>query len=156
MNIFYLDRNTEIAAKYHCDKHVVKMILETAQILTSVQHRYGNTNTTYRPTHVKHPSTVWAGDNDHHYIWLWKLGMELCKEYTKRYGKTHKTQSILEGELRHAPKEMPRLGWWNPPQCMPDEYKVEDTVEAYRNYYRGAKAYMAKWKNTQQPEWMVA
>jgi hypothetical protein len=161
MNIFFLSSSTEEAARQHCDKHCVKMILETAQILTSVQHRYGNTSTTYKPTHVNHPSTKWAGDNDYHYIWLWKLGMSLCAEYTKRYGKVHKTQAIIEGELRHAPKDMPSLGWQAPPQCMPDEYKVEGgtneaAISAYRNYYRGEKAYMAKWKNTKQPEWMTA
>jgi hypothetical protein len=80
LNIFYLDNDPEIAAKYHCDKHVVKMILETAQVLTAVKHRYGETDTTYKCTHKNHPSTKWAGDRTLHYVWLWKLGIELCRE----------------------------------------------------------------------------
>jgi hypothetical protein len=157
MNIFYLHSDVTVAAKMHCDKHVVKMILETAQMLTSVQHRYGNTNMTYKPTHVNHPSTRWAGDNKTHYQWLWRLGMELCAEYTRRYGKVHKTQAFLEGELKQPPEGMPTIKWSQPPQCMPDEYKVEgDSITAYRNYYVGAKSYMARWKNSQRPEWMPA
>lgn len=154
MNIFYLSNNPADAAKQHCDKHVVKMILETAQILTSVQHRYGNLETTYKSTHKNHPSTLWAGDSTFHYMWLWKLGIELCIEYTLRYGKVHKTQALLENELCAPPGTMPSNGWVPPPKCMPDEYKVEDTVESYRNYYRGAKAYMAVWKYSDKPTFM--
>jgi hypothetical protein len=154
MNIFYLSDNPVEAAKLHCDKHVVKMILETAQILTSVHHRHGNINTTYKCTHKNHPSTLWAGDSVLHYRWLQRLGIELCIEYTLRYGRVHKTQALLEGELAEPPATMPDNGWVPPPACMPDEYKVEDTIESYKNYYRGAKAHMAVWKYSVKPEFM--
>ncbi len=153
MNIFYLHRDPMMAAKYHCDRHVVKMILETAQILSAVHYRYGLT-APYRETHKNHPSTRWAGDTWHNYVWLWSLGMELCFEYTRRYKRRHKCQDLLENELKFAPKGIPTGVFSDPPQCMPDECKKEDTVEGYRNYYRMKKKEMAVWKYSEKPEWM--
>ena len=156
MNIFYLDRDQAKAAYYHCDKHVVKMILETCQILAAVHHRHGNgSNVTYKETHKNHPSTVWAGDSVANYLWLHKLGLCLCIEYTSRYGKVHKCLGYLNGELADPPKGIAEHPFIDPPQCMPDEYKVEDTVTAYHNYYRVAKAYMAKWKHGIVPKFMT-
>ena len=155
MNIFFVAADPYVAAGMMCDKHVVKMILETAQMLTSVYHRYGITDTTYKPTHVNHPSTVWAGDSASNYNWLVAHGNGLCSEYTRRYGKVHKTQAVLDA-LSNPPNGIPEIGITPMPQCMPDEYKVVgDTIAAYRKYYRGAKAYMAKWKTGNMPEWMT-
>jgi len=155
MNIFYLDSDVTACAYYHNDKHVVKMILETCQILAAVHHRYGNHNVTYKETHKNHPSTRWAGDSNTQYYWLHALGMALCKEYTSRYGKVHKCQQYLEGELFKLPDGLPLNDVWTPPpQCMNDEYKDPDTIKAYQNYYRGAKAYMSKWKHGDVPPFM--
>lgn len=141
------------AAQMHCDKHCVKMILETAQMMTTVHDRYGATNLPYKPTHAKHPSTVWAGDNQLHYNWLRTLGLALCREYTHRYGKVHKTEKIIKC-LWKAPAAMPTIEWRDPPQCMPEECKVCDTVTAYRNYYIIEKARFAKWAHfTKPPQW---
>lgn len=154
MNIFYLDTDPRIAASYHCDKHVVKMILETTQVLSAVYHRYGS-EAPYKETHKNHPSTRWAGDSSANYVWLHLLGIHLCKQYTKRYGKTHKCEAYLKNELRDPPPGIPYVEYVDPPQCMPEECKVQDdTVEAYKNYYRMNKAYMAKWKNTEVPNFM--
>ena len=168
MNIFYLDKDPYLAACYHCDKHVVKMILETCQILASVHHRWGNGhNVTYKETHKNHPSTKWAGDSNANYLWLVKLGKYLLLEYADRYGKTHKCNTYLYGELESPPKNMYIGGslepaFCAPPACMPDEYKVgqeprtkEETVESYRNYYLGAKADIAKWKLGNVPDFMT-
>lgn len=155
MNIFFLDRDPKEAAKFHCDRHVVKMILETAQILSAVHDRYGtHKEGMYKPTHKNHPSTLWAGDSEANYYWLLLLGYALCGEYTRRYGKVHKTEAILLDKLYAPPKNIPKKPFVDPPQCMPDECKAEDTIEAYQNYYRMKKAYMAKWKNTDNPKFM--
>ncbi len=154
MNIFFLAADPYVAASMQCDKHIVKMIVETAQILATVHARYGATETPYRPTHAKHPSTLWAGDSVSNYRWLVSHGMGLCIEYTRRYGKRHKTQDIIE-QLKEPPLDMIDVGFTSMPQCMPDEYKTDDVVTAYRNYYKGAKAHFAKWKYTTPPTWWL-
>ena len=106
MNIFYLDNDPKVCAQYHVDKHVVKMILETAQLL-STTHWMSGSEGPYRQTHKNHPSAVWARSNKSNYIWLCELGMELCKEYTHRYGKTHKTQQHLEWLSNNIPNIPP-------------------------------------------------
>jgi hypothetical protein len=156
LNIFYLDKNPEIAARYHCDKHVVKMILETTQILSTVHHRYGSSKAPYKETHKKHPSTIWAGDSYENYVWLQDLGIELCREYSRRYNnRVHKCFYYLSNELSKPPPDMPRNGFTDPPQCMPDECKiVGDAVAAYQNYYRMKKASFAVWKYSDKPIFM--
>lgn len=161
MNIFYLDPDPFICAKFHCDKHVVKMILETAQMLCAVHHRYGQRlDWMYKPTHTKHPSTLWAGDSVIHYNWLQKLGLELCYEYTHRYRKIHKTQNILE-KLVLPPMELIYLQektWNDPPRCMPDECKAASSLESYRIYYKHKQKLIdMKWErsSTNVPHWFI-
>lgn len=98
MNIFALDEVPEQAAVWHCDAHVIKMILETAQLLSSAHHAINPNNTypIYRPTHTNHPCAVWTRKSKANYVWLTQLGLALCDEYTFRYDKIHKTQSVLE------------------------------------------------------------
>jgi len=84
MNIFVLDTNQEKNPEYHCDKHVVKMIVETAQLLCSAHWMSGG-SATYRKTHVNHPCAVWARKTKSNYLWLCNHGLALCNEYTKRY-----------------------------------------------------------------------
>lgn len=153
MNIFYLDENPHTAASYHCDKHVVKMILETAQLLSTAHHHYGSaTCDMYKPTHKNHPSAVWVRESESNYLWAWRLFCCLCKEYTIRYNKKHKTSRLLE-ELFDFPAGIPKsIGMTSPPQCMPDVYKCDDTVSAYRRYYMGDKKRFATWK-TNKPKW---
>lgn len=156
MNIFYLHHSPIQAAKAHCDKHVVKMILESAQILSCVHHRYGSVVPgMYKATHANHPSTRWAGDSETHYYWLYEMAMALCREYTARYGKVHKTQAVLEA-LINCPDGMSTLPMVQPPQCMPPDCQVPgNTVKAYQNYYNKHKSYMAKWNYSQAPEWFI-
>lgn len=156
MNIFYLAPTPREAAQLHCDKHVVKMILETAQILATVHHTHGNHEVTYKATHVNHPSVKWAAATRANYLWLHKLGLELCAEYYYRYGKIHKCHQYLIGELYFPPTDQPDGEWSEPPACMPDEYKTDDIVQSYKNYYRGAKSQFAKWTNRDTPDFMTA
>ena len=156
MNIFYLDKDTRTCAKYHCDKHTVKMILETAQLLCTAHHELDGAvhDDLYKSTHKNHPSAIWARQTRPHYKWLYDLFCDLCEEYTKRYSKVHKTQRLIKHLINYPKYLSAKEDYWiDPPQCMPDQYKCDDTVQAYRNYYNGDKAYMAVWKYTSTPTW---
>ena len=151
MNIFFLDFDTKKCAEYHCDKHVVKMILETAQLLCGV-HWINESEAPYKLSHKNHPCSIWVRESLSNYLYLCDLGLELSKEYTYRYGKRHKSQDIIEWCLSNKPI-IKDIGFTTPPKAMPDEYKVDDVIESYRNYYVGAKKDFAKWKNRDIPEW---
>ena len=155
MNIFYLHNNPEICAAYHCDKHVVKMILEYAQLLSTAHHELDGVPSIecYKKTHVNHPSAVWARQSIHHYRWLYRLLSNTCREYTKRYSKIHATERKgIVCNLMQLPYELRPVGWEDPPQCMPDEYKSINVIRAYRDYYIGDKGRFATWKNG-SPSW---
>lgn len=137
MNIFYVDRDPIVASQMLCDRHVVKMALETAQILSTVL------GGPYKPTHKNHPSVLWAAK---HTEWTYEHFQGLLKEYTHRYGKTHACERL--NFALDFTKDEP---WEDPPQCMPDQFKDDNTVEAYRSYYRGGKAHIAKWNKTRNP-----
>ena len=157
MNIFYLDRDPVIAAQMMCDKHVVKMILESAQML-STAHRvidgddYANERGLYKMAHKNHPSTIWVRSSDEHYKWLYKLMLSLMEEYTYRYGKHHATERLIE-PLRLLPTSIENNGFTDPPQCMPDYCKKDDVVSSYQNYYIEEKSGFATWKSRAVPEW---
>lgn len=155
MNIFYLDRDITKCAQYHNNKHVVKMILESAQLLCTAHHELGSgDDTLYRKTHVNHPSAKWVRESDANYLWLWGLFRELLAEYNYRYGKVHASARLLE-RLYQLPCDLPDGNFTDPPQAMPDEYKNEDAVEAYREYYRNDKAAIAQYKQRPVPSFMV-
>ncbi len=163
MNIFYLDRDPEIAAQMLCDKHVVKMILESAQML-STAHRvldgdeYADRVGLYKMAHKNHPSTIWVRHSYQNYKWLYTHMIALMQEYTYRYGKHHATERLIEPlgnfpiGLREAFKNSFKT-YTDPPQCMPDHCKNEDTVSAYQTYYIIEKSNFATWKRRNTPEW---
>jgi hypothetical protein len=163
MNIFYLDHKPSLAAAYHCDKHVVKMILETAQLLCTA-HRvlddrgplYYDDQGYYKSTHVNHPSAIWVRSSVPAYMWTHALLLCLCEEYTRRYGKVHKVESSgLMAKLVDPPGILHNTKPTFPPQCMPEQYKRDDVVEAYRAYYVGEKHKIAKWRTGKKPTWWV-
>ena len=141
MNIFYLHRDPYKAAEVQYNKHVVKMILESAQMLCTAHHHYGSgDNVLYKKAHYNHPSTIWCRENDKHYRWLFNHMLALGSEYTKRYGKKHLSIDKCFGPLSFLPPNIPRgERFEQPPQCMPDEYKDECSIKAYWNYYIGEK-----------------
>jgi len=141
MNIFYLDRDPVKAAKVQYNKHVVKMILESAQMLCTAHHHYDNGhNVPYKKAHYNHPSTIWCRQNAKQYMWLYNHMLALGEEYTKRYKKTHLTITKCKEPLKHLPMGIPDSTFTEPPQCMPDEYKVkDDSLSAYWNYYEQEK-----------------
>jgi hypothetical protein len=152
MNIFVLDTDVEKCAKDHCDKHCVKMILETAQLLCGVHWSTGG-DAPYRLSHKNHPCSIWARESYSNYVWLTDLGFALCNEYQNRYGKIHKSKAILEWCLVNRPN-IPDVGLTPQPKAMPDEYKVDDIIESYRNYYRQGKKDILSWKTGYKPEWL--
>lgn len=142
MNIFFLHWNPRIAAQYHCDKHVVKMIIETAQMLYSAHWVLSPTKlqeNAYKLAHKNHPCSVWVRESLTNYLWLCSLGWWLCKEYTFRYGKTHKTEQHILWLFQNPPEEIPYLVMTQPAQAMPLEYKENDPIEAYRKFYIESK-----------------
>ena len=141
MNIFYLHRDPYKVAEVQYNKHVVKMILESAQMLCTAHHHYGSgDNVPYKKAHYNHPSTIWCRENDKHYRWLFNHMLALGSEYTKRYGKKHLSIDKCFGPLSFLPPNIPRgERFEQPPQCMPDEYKDECSIKAYWNYYIGEK-----------------
>jgi hypothetical protein len=162
MNIFFLDRDAQIAAHHHGDKHVVKMILETAQLL-STAHRvldgddFADSFGMYKATHKNHPSAVWVRSNTFAYDWTFRLFSALLDEFHHRRGKTHATARLYDA-LSCLPDNVPRgLPWMSPPLCMPDEFKTDCHVESYRAYYRqkardGVVEY--NWRPERRPVWM--
>ena len=180
MNIFYLHHDPQQCAIMHNDKHVVKMILEYSQLL-STAHRLLDGHETiqlsktgrkvkrwrldtefetvfYSATHVNHPSAVWARKTSRNYEWLGHLLVELCKEYTYRYCKIHKCQSTgLVDALQNLPKNIPLSIFTQPTPAMPDDVKiVGDSLGSYRNYYIKNKTHLANWKKRNIPEWYNA
>ena len=141
MNIFYLHRDPVKAAQIQYDKHVVKMILESAQMLCTAHHVYGNPDDVpYKQAHLNHPSTIWARRSRTTYMWLYDHMIALGKEYTKRYGKEHLTIIKCRDFLSTPPAHIQGDEWVEPPQCMPDQYKVPGcSITAYWNYYEGEK-----------------
>lgn len=152
MNIFYLDQKVEQCAAYHCDKHVVKMILEYAQLLSSAC-RINGWEVGYKLTHQNHPCAIWTRTSEANFLYLADLQHHLNEEYKKRYsGKDHKSYLLVQNEI--VLPDLPKLPFSEPPKCLPDEFKHLSTVEAYRQYYIRDKAYFCTWK-TQVPDWFI-
>jgi len=156
MNIFHLDKDPKICAGYHCDRHVVKMILETAQMLsTAYRKKFGDNDDLYKTAYPKHPMTIWVGDSGDNFFWSVQLLDQLLYQYTVRYKKVHKTIKI--SNLLHSKHKL--LHTWKteftpPPLCMPDEYKSDDYIQSYRNYYIGDKKRFARYTSVDTPEFM--
>jgi len=183
MNIFYLDKDPIEAAKQSCDKHVVKMIVESAQMLSTAHRmidgnlytdktkagrnikrwKHPNPNmekTLYKACHTGHPSTVWVMESTYNYHWLYKHMMALNTEFKMRYGHIldHKTVQLLEGALMYPPKNISlNTIATDPPPAMPDYCKIPgDSVASYRKYYIFEKQRFATWKSPSTvPAWYI-
>ena len=167
MNIFVLDRDPFKCAQYHCDKHVVKMILESAQILSTTHHELKTSLhenpyiTIYKATHRNHPCTIWTRKCIENYQWLSLLALELCNEYTFRYGKVHSSETLIQHLAISWPfipshKENNICCVTPFVQAMPEKYKIEnDAVTAYRNYYKYEKKHFAKYTKREVPAWLM-
>lgn len=151
MNIFVVDEDPVKAAKDLCDKHVVKMIVESAQLLCTAGFKE---KPPYKKTHKNHPCAVWCRESQSNYIWLLDHAYALCDEYESRYCKQHKSLEVLRwceiciDELNFNKHELTPFV-----QCVPKQYKNESTVAAYRNYYIEEKSRFAKWNYSDKPSW---
>lgn len=164
MNIFYVDRDPTLAAQALCDKHVVKMVLESAQIMCTVLHEKG-LPAQYRATHKNHPCTIWAGKSEMHFSWLHTHAAALSEEYTFRYGKVHKSLAVIEDcvnalqEAANISDPFAYVGFIQPPLAMPEKYHiVGDAVQSYRSYYilDKLRSIECKWTKRKPPSWLVS
>lgn len=151
MNFFYLDRDPVKCSMFMVDKHVVKMITEHCQMLSTIQANNG-IEPLFKPTHANHPCTVWVGTSLDNYNLLIDYSKEIAKEYTYRYGRIHASESVLYYCDAKKP-DLPKIGITEIPLAMPDEYKLSDPVDSYRQFYKGKKRHIAFWKNRPIPEW---
>jgi len=178
MNIFVLDNNPIKAARQHCDKHVVKMIVESAQMLSTahrvldgkIEKRRSSTGKTiqnywllpddreihlYKAVHVKHPCTIWTMESKDNYTWHYRLFNALLDEYTYRYGKKH-ASAELNNYLIPLPNNMPssnrtkfKLAMGSNPECMSD-----DPIESYRKFYKTKQSrFKMVWTKRSRPKW---
>lgn len=155
MNIFWLAHGIDESVKALCDKHVVKMVLETAQLLCSAYKDTG-LDPPYRVTHYNHPCAVWVRASSKNYEKLCVYGQTIAAEYTHRYTRRHKSLDVIhwcvanKDALTH-----PHTKPTTPPQCMPEKYKHPDLVTAYRAYYKH-KATVIKmtWTKRPKPKWL--
>jgi hypothetical protein len=159
MNIFALDVDPIYAAMYQCDKHVVKMTLETAQLLSSAHHIHATPDHPapdgiYATTHANHPSTLWTAKTSGNYMWLFTHFAALADEYTHRYGKTHKSWLTLKHKLWQPPRNINHAPRTPFAQAMPDTCKHDDPVTAYRTYYVTAKTDFLTYTRRQKPWWL--
>jgi hypothetical protein len=160
MNIFYLDQDSKLCAQYHTDRHVVKMILESAQLLcTAVNVLAGSQVTPYKTTHVNHPCSVWVRESWANFIYTYDLMECLEIEWKVRYrhDNRHKSCIALAGIRRQARQYY--TDWFapltTPALAMPDYCKISsDPVECYREYYRREKVALHKWTNRNVPYWL--
>ena len=164
MNIFVLDEDPTIAAQMQCDKHVVKMVLESAQLLCGVVWWYVDTmpicpdQIPYKRTHINHPCAIWARASWANFDWLCRHAIALAGEYWIRYGREHKSRAVIEwviGVMKSSTfVQQDRTPF---ALAMPDDCIIpNDVVASYRSYYNTHKAYMARWnKGRSAPKWFT-
>ncbi len=160
MNIFFLHMNQQKNAEMYVDSHVIKIILEIAQMMSTAHHVCNETTIKkkyipkYKITHKNHPVTIWIRTSLSNYLWTYKMGKELCKEYTFRYGKVHKCERIID-ELGDNLPDIDDIGITKLPQALPDVYKDEnDAIYAYQQYYFFEKRALHKWKKRDVPKFI--
>jgi hypothetical protein len=180
MNLFILDKDPVKAAQLQCDKHVVKMIVESGQML-STAHRMldgdetrcpsksGKTNVKYwvhpdekmesilyKAVHMYHPCTVWTMQSSNNYNWHYIHFIALCDEYKYRYGKTHATDTLLRDALAKLPKNIPVGYLTQQPLAMKSnpECMFEDVVKSYRAFYQTKQGrFKMAWTGREVPQW---
>ena len=153
VNIFVLDTDIERCARYHCDQHVVKMILESVQLMCTALNKKGF-ETPYKSTHMKHPCVLWVEESWQNFRWLGELTHALNAEYRYRFEKStdHKSMAVLDVISAYRFEDH---GLTEFAQAMPDQYKaVGDPVRAYRQFYVGDKLHFARWTTRPAPGWV--
>lgn len=171
MNIFVLSHSPILAAEYQCDSHVVKMTLESAQLLSTAHRvldgelyiddstgrkikRWSHPeNRLYKATHVNHPCAIWVRESKDNYCWLLSHFIFLLQEYTYRFGKVHKC-SELQLILNNAPQNIHQRGLTDHPKCT-NGLDLGDTISTYRAYYLSKNIKMV-WSKRKAPKWFIS
>jgi hypothetical protein len=173
MNLFFLDIDPKKCAEYHCDKHVVKMLLEIVQMLYTAHHILGSQNlpeNCYKKVHVRHPTCIWIRENKNNYTFATTVASFLAQEYTFRYNKIHKCEEHVlwlhnnfpnfngiadysETVTLSSNKILQSNGLSQVPLAMPFDCKLKDTIQSYRKYYLVYKKRFARWTNREVPIW---
>jgi hypothetical protein len=164
MNIFYIHTDPVIAAQAMTDKHVVKMILESAQLLSTAHRALDGQEfiqlsksgarlrkwnhpdahmdaTLYKSTHLNHPSGIWVRQSADNYMWLYNHFIALSEEYYQRYNKRHASELLLSGLLSKVPTNIARIGLTPMLVAITDTqwHVPNNPLQSYRNYYVGEK-----------------
>lgn len=161
MNIFILDNNIKKSVQYYCDKHIVKMLTETCQMLSTV-YRLNNESKIipefiYKITHKNHPCTLWLRKCGENWQYGIKLGQNLYREYQYRYNKPEKHQKAKQILDYLSKKEinLPINVKITPfAQAMPEKYRSKNAIKSYRNYYIGEKQHIFTWTKRNKPIWI--
>jgi hypothetical protein len=149
MNIFVVDKDPVTAAQQLCDRHVIKMVLETAQLLCSV---FEPGSAPYKRTHFNHPCAIWTRQSEANFDWLVQHGIGLADEYTRRYGKIHGSRKVIEWAAENKSRLAFTENSLTPfAQAMPEKYKATNSVDSYRAYYLSEKSSFATWKSPALP-----
>jgi len=157
LNIFYLDRDIQKCAEAHCDKHVNKMILESGQLLASAHHLTDPTASSipglYKLTHKNHPDAIWVRSSINHYLYVIDLMEALNRECQYRY-EHNRTHTTLQKVRMWTLPSLPNIPFTDPPKCVHEDWKkLDDTVDAYRNYYKREKRDIVRWTKRKAPIW---
>lgn len=163
MNLFFLDKQPEIAAQYSCDSHVRKIILEAVEMMG-----YAYSHGQFQPwpwvhskgRHINHPMSKWVRASKENFDWTLQYAYALCDEFFYRFNKTqhHKCRAYLDWISNNLPLEnLPSLGFTNPPRCFAayaeQIEQSDDVVFDYRRYYTLGKRHLAVWTKRGEPFW---
>ncbi len=152
MNIFVLHKCPFVSARLMCDKHVVKMILESAQLLSTAHYLNKSDVIVYKPTHVKHPCTIWVSSTTANYNWLFAHMIGLMNEYTYRYDNVHLCSYLIQDLVKNPCKygELEKFAL-----AMPVEHKVfENPIDCYRSYYGSKPEFVLDYTRREVPDWL--
>lgn len=161
MNIFVSDEDPVLAAKNLDDRRLVKMVLETGQLLSSALYRLGCWHEhLYRPTHLNHPCTVWTSKSRGNFDWLVRHGHGLNDEYSRRfrYGiGYHKSLRVIVGASETMKRCQLDVVDMTPfKNCTTVSDPDLTIVERYRQYLKlkwEADGPLARWTKSSRPEW---
>ena len=163
MNIFFLDKDPGLCAKYHCDRHLVQQINTVAQILSTVMRKSG-IEYGFTAKNKEHPCVLWVEESDENFLWLHKLGMELCREFSFRYSGNGSHRHTCEHLIRDTHlestgknlqrKRRKKFKITNPPQLISDHFKSDEVVKSYRDYYLVEKTKLLVYTKRQVPDWV--
>jgi hypothetical protein len=184
MNIFVLDHDPVKAAQLECNAHIVKMVVESAQMLStahrmldgSITERLSNSgkrkskywlhpdpvmeSVLYKAVHMNHPCTRWTMATLANYQWHYKHFVALCEEYTYRYGRIHSTDQKLRDVLELYPRYIPHGDLTPFPLAMnsnPECIVAGDAVESYRRFYQTKQdRFRMAWTKRSKPDWFIS